>query len=118
MTHFCGTFNVTTTTILNKKCLTDSHMMNFLSDIIKKQPSHRCSVKKVFLEISHNSQENTCARVSYLIKFIKKETLAQMFSSEFCGISKNTLFTEHLRATASDNLKKIIQRNTDYEKNN
>ena len=25
----------------------------------------RCSVKKVFLEISENSQENTCARVSY-----------------------------------------------------
>ena len=31
--------------------------------------SHRrCSVKKVFLEISQNSQENTCARVSFLIK--------------------------------------------------
>ena len=28
----------------------------------------RCSVKKVFLEISENSQENTCARVSFLIK--------------------------------------------------
>ena len=27
-----------------------------------------CSVKKVFLEISQNSQENTCARVSFLIK--------------------------------------------------
>ena len=26
----------------------------------------RCSVKKVFLEISLNSQENTCARVSFL----------------------------------------------------
>ena len=26
------------------------------------------SVKKVFLEISQNSQENTCARVSILIK--------------------------------------------------
>ena len=26
------------------------------------------SVKKVFLEISQNSQENTCARVSFLIK--------------------------------------------------
>ena len=25
----------------------------------------RCSVKKVFLEISQNSQENACARVSY-----------------------------------------------------
>ena len=25
----------------------------------------KCSVKKVFLEISQNSQENTCARVSF-----------------------------------------------------
>ena len=28
----------------------------------------RCSVKKVFLEISQNSQENTCTRVSFLNK--------------------------------------------------
>ena len=28
----------------------------------------RCSVKKMFLEISQNSQENNCARVSFLIK--------------------------------------------------
>ena len=44
------------------------------------------SVKKVFLKISQNSQENTCARVSFLIKlqaFIKKETLAQVFSCKF-----------------------------------
>ena len=27
-----------------------------------------CSVKKVFLEISKNSQENACARVYFLIK--------------------------------------------------
>ena len=27
---------------------------------------------------------------------LKKETLAQVFSCEFCEISKNTLFTEHL----------------------
>ena len=32
--------------------------------------------------------------------FIKKETLAQVFSCQFCEISKNTLFTEHLRLTA------------------
>ena len=38
-------------------------------------------------EISQNSQENTRARVSFLIK---KETLAQVFSCEFCEISKNT----------------------------
>ena len=30
--------------------------------------------------------------------FIKKETLAQVFSCEFCEISKNTFLTEHLRA--------------------
>ena len=29
--------------------------------------------------------------------FIKKDTLAQMFSCEFCEISKNTIFTEQLR---------------------
>ena len=29
---------------------------------------HRCSAKKVFLKFSQNSQENTCARVSFLMK--------------------------------------------------
>ena len=33
--------------------------------------------------------------------FIKKEALAQVFSCEFCEISKNTFFTEHL-ATVSE----------------
>ena len=61
----------------------------------------------MFLEISQNSQENTCARVSFSIKlrkacnFIKKETLAQVFFCEFCEISRNNFFTEHLRMTAS-----------------
>ena len=31
------------------------------------------------------------------------ETLAQVFSYEFCEISKNTLYIEHLRTTASVN---------------
>ena len=60
-------------------------------------------MKKVFSEISQNSQENTCARISCLIKLqaapatlLKKKTLAQVFSCEFCEISKNTFFTEHL----------------------
>ena len=56
----------------------------------------RCSVKKVFLEISQNSQENICVRASFLIKrnfsFIIYETLAQVFSCKFCEISKNTFF--------------------------
>ena len=33
--------------------------------------------------------------------FIKKLTLAQVFSCEFCKISENTFFTEHLRTTVS-----------------
>ena len=32
---------------------------------------------------------------------MKKETLAQVFSCEFCKISKNTFFTEYLWTTAS-----------------
>ena len=40
--------------------------------IISYRSSHgRPSVKKVFLETSQNSQENTCARVSILIKLQK-----------------------------------------------
>ena len=35
--------------------------------------------------------------------FIKKETLAQMFSCDFCEIWQNTFFTEHLWTTASEN---------------
>ena len=31
----------------------------------------------------------------------KKEALAQVFSCEFCEISKNIFFTEHVWATAS-----------------
>ena len=49
----------------------------------------------MFLEISQNSQENTCARGS-ACNFIKKETLAQLFTSEF--------FTEYLWSTASKNI--------------
>ena len=30
--------------------------------------TQRCSIKKIFLEISQNSQENTGARVTFLIK--------------------------------------------------
>ena len=54
----------------------------------KKTVVQRCSVKNVFLEISQSSPENTCTRVSFLIKvgglrpatLLKKETLAPVFS--------------------------------------
>ena len=51
--------------------------------------------EKLFLEILKNSQENTCARISFFNKvaglssatLFKKETLVQVFSCEFCEIS-------------------------------
>ena len=59
----------------------------------------------MFLETSQISQENTCARDSFLIKFliifIKKESLTQVFSCEFWEVSKKIFFTEHLRTAAS-----------------
>ena len=77
-----------------------------LSTAINRSSHQRCSIKKVFLKISQNSQENTCARVSscrpHARNFIKRETLAQVFSCEFCEIFKNTFFTEQLWTTASE----------------
>ena len=50
------------------------------------------SIEKVFLEISQSSQENNRLEAC---NFIKKEVLAQVFSCEFCEISKNTLFLQN-----------------------
>ena len=50
--------------------------------VILEAVAQMCFVRKVFLEILQNWQENTCARVSFLIKLQAsgKETLAQVFS--------------------------------------
>ena len=45
----------------------------------------------MFLKISQNSQENTCARDSFLMKFFIEEE-AQVFSCEICEIFKNAFF--------------------------
>ena len=65
--------------------------------------------EKISSKIWQNSRENICTRVSFLIKFqtsacnfIKKEALTQVFSSEFCEISKNNFFTDNLWVTASE----------------
>ena len=66
----------------------------------------RCSVKEVFLEISQNSQENTCVRVFFRPEagnFIKKETLTQVLSCEFYKIS-NTFSYRRPPVAASVNM--------------
>ena len=82
--------------------------MHILQSCRSSHPEVFC--KKVISEISQNSQQNTFDRVSFLIKweacarvsFLKlqasglqpyeKETLALVFSCEFCKISKNTFY--------------------------
>ena len=61
----------------------------------------------MFLKISQNLRENTCARVSFFNKVadlrpaVLLKRLWQLFSCELCEIFKNNFFTEPLRATAS-----------------
>ena len=62
--------------------------------------TQRCSVKKVFLEISQNSQESTCGRVSFLItdRCIIKKMIGNKcnvnapLSSHFPTWSKSQIF--------------------------
>ena len=57
----------------------------------------------MFLKTLHESQENTCERVSFLIKvaglnpatLLKKKTVPQVFSYEFYKVFKNTFSIEH-----------------------
>ena len=59
---------------------TDYHAL-FERPVVSEAVAQRCSAKKLFLEISRNSQ---------VCNFFKKEALAQVFSCEFCAISKKT----------------------------
>ena len=60
--------------------LLQSHAMIYIS-------SHsEVFYKKVFLKVSQNSQENSCAEFFFSRNFNKNETLAQVIYSEFCEI--------------------------------
>ena len=57
--------------------------------------AQRCSGKHLCQSLFFNKVSEAC-------NFIKEEKLAQVFSCEFCEISKNIFFTEHLWTTASE----------------
>ena len=62
----------------------------------------RCSLRKGALRnFAKFTGKHLCQSLLFNKVAIKKETLAQLFSCEFCEISKNAFFTEHLRTTAS-----------------
>ena len=58
----------------------------------------RCSVKKLFLRISENSQENTCTEVSFYQSY-----RSPVLSCEFCEIFKNTYFVKDWWTAAFEN---------------
>ena len=71
---------------------------------VQKQPAEVFNRKRYALK----KFAKLCVRASFLIKlrsqaynFIKKETLTQVFSCDFCEFSKNTFFTEDLWTIAS-----------------
>ena len=66
--------------------------------------AQRRSVKKVFLEMSQNSQENTCVTVSFLIKLqaesatlLKKRLWYRCFPVDLAKFLGTLFLTEHLR---------------------
>ena len=59
------------------------------------------ALRKILENVFFEAPEVFCKKTC---KFIKKESLAQVFSCEFCEIFKNTFFTEHFRTIASATL--------------
>ena len=67
---------------------------------VSKAVVRRYSLKKVFLKISQNSQENTCARDSFLIEpatLLKKDLWYRYFPVNFAKFLRTLFFREHLR---------------------
>ena len=70
-----------------------------------KAVTKRCSVKKVFLYITKNSSESTCARVSFFYKvaglrsatLLKKRLWHSCFPVKCAKLLRTSFLTEHLR---------------------
>ena len=75
-----------------KPCFTCFSWISICMPKTNRSSHQRCAIKKVFLGISQNSQENTCVRVSFLIKL---QASAHFFY-------RTPFFTEHFWITASE----------------
>ena len=117
--------------IMNSK-FTKSHQCSlerlyWLKLILNSNPdpeavAQTCSVKKVFVEISQNSQENIYVRVSFLIKLpawdlqpaplLKKRLWRRCFPVNFVKFPKTPFLTELFLAAASEDLALSWQKQT------
>ena len=66
-----------------KKCTSRSDWRRSEDARLREAVVRRCSVKEVFSEILQKSQENTCARVSFLIKLLIKRLWHKCFPVNF-----------------------------------
>ena len=78
-----------------------------MAQSINRSSHRRCSIRKgVFRNFVKLIGKHLCQSLFFNkvagCNFVKKETLAQVFSYEFCEISWNTFLTEHLWVTASE----------------
>ena len=73
---------------------TVSELVAFLTKIIQlpNAVAGKCSIKKMFLKISQNSQDNTCARASFLIK-LQVVTTPSEFLKTVCIIHWRVVIT-------------------------
>ena len=76
----------------------------FLKNPVSEAVARWCSVKKVFLEISQNLQENTCVRVFFNkvaglrpATLLKKSLWHRCFPVNFAKFLRKPFFKEHLR---------------------
>ena len=67
--------------------------ISFGHDINYRNSDQMCSVKKMLLKISQNSQENTCARISFLIKL---QAWQRCFPVNFVKVLRTLSLIEHL----------------------
>ena len=89
------------------KYLSIFNIYHIRQNISNRSSHQRCSLKKGFLEISQNLQENICARVSFLIKLeaffselhlpITNELLAKYLLRIFSAFYKHIAYDTTLR---------------------
>ena len=86
----------------SQKCFRDSWILVYFR-FDTEAVGQRCSVKKVLLEISKNSQENTCARVFFNkvaglrpATLLKKRAWHWCFAVNFTKFLRTSFYIEHL----------------------
>ena len=86
---------------INNKQMGENCFFHDSCPLKQKQPPEVFCEKRCSQKFRKIHRKTPVSPVPQACNFIKKETLAQVFSCEFCEIFKNTIFTEHLRTTAS-----------------